>query len=327
MQILVTGATGFIGSKLCMALAGSGNKVHALCRNVNSSLLPVHKNIHPYRGDLLDKRSLSEAMQGCRHVYHTAALAKMWVRKKTEFHHINVTGTKNVMETAIECNVEKLVHTSTCGVWGPVLKHPVTEEDPRITGFPIDYERTKYLAELEVNAAVKKGLRAVIVNPSRVYGEGPVTEGNIVGRMVQAYLQGRWHVNPAKGLQVSNYAYVNDVVQGHIAAMQKGVAGHRYILGGEDISFNHFFFMLQKVSGIHRMLFKVPQQYIQAYSYFEAFKTAVTGLPPVLLPAVAERLKYNQRYSSAKAIQQLDYTITPFANAFKKTVQYLQHAK
>lgn len=324
MHILVTGATGFIGSKLCVQLAESGHTVHALCRSINHPLLPVHSNIIPFKGDVADGQSLITAMQGCRQVYHTAALAKMWVPDKNEFYTVNVTGTKNVLEAAVQNNIDKLVHTSTCGVWGPTIKHPMTEDDPRITGFAIDYERTKYLAELEVFDYCKKGLNAVIVNPSRVYGEGPVTGSNTVSKMVAAYLNGKWRINPACGKQVSNYAYLDDVVQGHIAAMNKGIAGNRYILGGEDISFDTFFALLREISGTCHKLYKVPQSYIKAYSRVEALKTALTGLPPVFLPAFADRLKYDQKYSSLKAVEQLNYSITPFAAGFAKTIQHLK---
>ncbi len=325
MNILVTGATGFIGSKLCLTLAESGHTVHALCRDTKHPLLPRHNKIKPFKGDLLNKQNIADALRNCSQVYHTAALAKMWVPDKDEFFRVNVMGTQNVLEAAMQAGVEKVVHTSTCGVWGPTVKHPIAEEDPRITGFAIDYERTKYLAELEAQLYYKKGLQVVIVNPSRVYGEGPVTESNTVGKMIVAYLKGKWHINPANGLQVSNYAYLGDVVKGHIAAMEKCVAGNRYILGGEDISFNSFFNHLKYISGKDHKLFKVPQKLIKLYSRLEQFKTAATGIPPFFLPAFADRLKYDQKYSSNKAVQQLGYSITPFAAGFAKTVEHLKH--
>jgi len=323
MVILITGATGFIGSRLSLTLAEQGHTIHALCRNTLHPLLPQHHNIIPFTGDIQDKASIQFAMQGCSTVYHTAALAKMWVPDKTEFQKVNVVGTRNVLEAALQAGITRVVHTSTCGVWGPTIKHPMTEDDPRITGFPIDYERTKYLAELEVQSFVKKGLQAVIVNPSRVYGEGPVTDSNTVSKMIVAYLNGKWHINPANGKQVSNYAYLDDVVAGHIAAMEKGVTGNRYILGGEDISFNNFFQHLQQISGKQYRLFNVSQKLIKAYSRLEQFKTFLTGRPPFFLPAFADRLKYNQKYSSNKAAQQLGYNITPFATGFAKTIQHL----
>ncbi|HEY0055683.1 MAG TPA: SDR family oxidoreductase [Pedobacter sp.] len=321
-KICVTGATGFIGRKLCIELARKGFRVHALCRDTSHSLIIPHTNITFFKGDILDKASLNRAMAGCERVYHTAAIAKMWCLDLNDFYTVNVIGTRNVLETAIQCNVRKVVHTSTCGVWGPVLNHPVSETDPRTTGFPIHYERTKYLAELEVSTFVKKGLDVVIVNPSRVYGEGPITESNTVGKMVSGYANGKWRIIPGNGESVANYAFLDDVVRGHLAAMEHGRTGNRYILGGEDISFNQFFETLTQVSGKHTKMFRVPLNIIKLYSQVQWLKTTLTRLPPVFLPEFANRLKSNQKYSSAKAIKELNYTITPFWQGLKKTVDY-----
>lgn len=325
MNIFITGATGFIGRELSLRLAEQGHTIHALCRRHNHPLLPVHQNIRVFLGDISNKSSLVAAMQGCQQVYHTAALAKMWSKNINEFHEVNVTGTRNVLEAANETGVDKIVHTSSCGVIGPTLKYPMTEEDPRITGFPIHYERTKYLAELEVQEFAKKGMNVVIASPSRVFGKGPVTDSNTVGKIVTAYLRGKWRVNPANGKQVSNYAYLDDVVQGHIAAMAHGKAGHRYILGGEDVSFNAFFDTVKQISGVHYRLINVPQQAIKWFSWIQWLKTTVTGTPPFFLPEFADRLKYDQKYSSQKAIDHLGYRITPFAEGMQQMIQfYLQ---
>lgn len=324
MKVLVTGATGFIGRRLCLALAQQGWQVYALCRNPHHPFLISHPGIIPVKGDITDRNSLEAAMQQCAQVYHTAALAKMWCRDRNDFYRVNVEGTNNVMEIAKQKGVQKIVHTSTCGVIGPTFKSPMTENDPRITGFPIDYERTKYLAELAVNEYVKQGMDIVMVNPSRVYGEGPITGSNTVGKMVSSYLIGKWHIVPGDGSQVSNYVYVNDVVYGHIAAMEKGAAGSRYILGGEDISFDYFFQELQSLSGKTYRLHRVPQKLIRLYSRLEKFKATLTGMPPVFLPEFAERLNFHQKYSSNKAVQELGYTITPFKEGLEKTIRYFQ---
>ncbi|MEZ2335923.1 NAD-dependent epimerase/dehydratase family protein [Mucilaginibacter sp. RCC_168] len=323
MKVLVTGATGFIGQQLTQALANTGHEVKALCRNTDHPYLIRHPNIEPVLGNILYKQTLARAMEGCEQVYHTAAMAKMWCRNPDDYHETNVTGTRNVLQTAQNCNVQKIVYTSTCGVWGPTIKHPMTEIDPRITGFPIAYERTKYLAELEVQSFVKQGLSVVIVNPSRVYGEGPITDSNTVSKMVSGYLKGTWRFIPGNGEQVANYAFLDDVVAGHIAAMNKGAIGERYILGGHDISFNDFFKTLQQVSGKQLSMIRIPLKLIQFYSRLQWLKTMLTGIPPVFLPEFADRLKYDQKYSSAKAIEQLSYSITPFAEGLSKTVNYL----
>lgn len=327
MKVLVTGSTGFIGRQLCLALATAGYEVKALCRNTNHPYLIKNPNIEPVLGNILYKQTLAKAMEGCEQVYHTAAMAKMWCRNPDDYYETNVTGTRNVLETAKICEVQKLVYTSTCGVWGPTIKQPMTETDPRITGFPIAYERTKYLAELEVQGFVKQGLPVVIVNPSRVYGEGPITDSNTVGKMISGYLKGTWRIIPGNGQQVANYVFLDDVVAGHIAAMDKGVPGERYILGGYDISFNDFFETLQLLSGKKRGMVRMPLKLIQFYSRLEWFKTRLTGIAPVFLPEFAERLKYDQKYSSNKAIAQLDYKITPFAEGLEKTVAYIKGSK
>ncbi len=322
--ILVTGATGFIGRRLCFELVARGYRVKALCRDINHPYLVKHSNIEGMKGDILDRESLATAMQGCKQVYHTAAMAKMWCRNPDDFYAVNVQGTRNVLDAARDAGVEKIVYTSTCGVWGPTVKYPMSETDPRIMGFPINYERTKYLAELEANEYVKKGLNVVIVNPSRVYGEGPVTDSNTVSKMVKGYIRGTWRIIPGNGENVANYAFLDDVVEGHIAAMDHGVSGDRYILGGEDISFNDFFSILGKLSGKELKMFRVPQPLIKFYSHIERIKTGLTGLAPVFLPEFADRLKYDQKYSSKKAINELGYKITPFADGLERTLNYLK---
>ncbi|PWK72967.1 dihydroflavonol-4-reductase/farnesol dehydrogenase [Mucilaginibacter oryzae] len=323
MKVLVTGATGFIGRQLTFALAQQGYEVKALCRNTDHPYLVKHKNIEPVTGNILYRQSLGRAMQGCQQVYHTAAMAKMWCRNPDDYHETNVTGTRNVLEIAADTGVKKIVYTSTCGVWGPTIKYPMNEDDPRIAGFPIAYERTKYLAELEAGKFAKQGMHIVTVNPSRVYGEGPVTDSNTVGKMVSAYLKGKWRFIPGSGEQVANYAFLTDVVNGHLAAMDKGASGERYILGGEDISFNDFFNTVSQVSGRKQRMFHLPLKTIEVYSHIEKLKAHLTGLRPFFLPEFAERLKYDQKYSSDKAITRLGYHITPFAEGIDKTVKYI----
>ncbi|WP_316785278.1 SDR family NAD(P)-dependent oxidoreductase [Pedobacter frigiditerrae] len=325
LRVLVTGASGFIGRKLCLNLAEMGYDVTALCRDVNHPFLIQHHNIHFVKGDVLEPESLEKAMKGCCQVYHTAAMAKMWCKNEQDFYDVNVLGTRNVLNCALNLGIDRVVHTSTCGVWGPTLNLPVSENDPRAVGFPISYERTKYLAELEVKEFVKLGLEVVIVNPSRVYGDGPITGSNTVSKMVTGYIKGTWHFIPGDGKAIANYAFVDDVVAGHIAAMQNGRNGERYILGGEDVSFNGFFKTLKEITGKDRKLYKIPLGIIKTYSLIESLKTRLFNLTPYFLPEFADRLKYNQQYSSQKAMAELNYQITPFAVGIGKTINYFKN--
>lgn len=326
IRVLLTGASGFIGRKLGYSLAEMGYSVTALCRNPHHPFLLPHPNIRFVKGDILDLPSLQKAIKNCDFVYHTAALAKMWVPNASDFYTINVQGTRNVLECALMNGVQRVLHTSTCGVWGPTLNLPVSENDPRATGFAIDYERTKYLAELQTKDFMKRGLEVIVVNPSRVFGEGPVTGSNTVSKMIAGYLKGTWRFIPGDGKAIANYAFVEDVVAGHIAAMQHGKNGERYILGGENISFNMLFDTIATLSGIKRKLFHLPLHLIKGYSRIEQLKSRLFRLSPVFLPEFADRLCYHQQYSSQKAMNELNYRITPFATGLQQTIMHLQHA-
>jgi len=321
---MITGATGFIGRRLAWQLAENGHIVHALCRNAEHPFLVSHPRIKVFTGDILDGASLRRSMAGCEQLYHTAAMARMWCRNRNEFYEVNVLGTRHVLEAAREMAIAKVVHTSSCGVLGPTIRLPMTELGPRIVGFPIDYERTKYLADIETQQFSAEGMNIVTVYPSRVFGLGPVTESNTVGKIVAAYLKGRWRIIPGHGRQLCNYAYLDDVVQGHIAAMEKGRSGEGYILGGEDISYNEFFQLLAEVSGRRRRLIRLSRKLIRAFGLMESIKAGITGLPPKFLPELADRLAFDQRYSSAKAMAELDYQITPFLTGLEKTVHFLK---
>ena len=192
MKIFVTGASGYIGNKLAHVLANRGNKVHAFVHSPGAEKLLQHPNIAIFEGDILDKESVSIAMRECRQVYHTAGIVKLWAKDPNIFYEKNVAGTNNVLEAALKEGVSKLVHTSTCGVWGPCNDHLLIENDPRTTSFDNDYDLSKYLGEKSVKEYCSKGLFTVIVNPPRIYGPGLLRRSSgvnrrIVGRTVHVH--------------------------------------------------------------------------------------------------------------------------------------------
>jgi nucleoside-diphosphate-sugar epimerase len=134
-KIFVTGASGYIGSQLAKKLAGTGHSVHALIRNQSDASLINHPNIKVFYGDITKPETIREAIKGCEQVYHTAAYAKLWAKDPSVFYEINVKGTTNVFQEALNAGVRKLVYTSSAAVFGPSINALICEKDPRIIAF------------------------------------------------------------------------------------------------------------------------------------------------------------------------------------------------
>lgn len=317
MKIFITGASGFIGSHLLQKLLDDGHTVNALYRSIPAGNLP--RNLHCFKGDIMDADSIAKAMTDCDIVYHTAALAKLWSKNKEEFYSINVQGTVNVLEAAVNCGIRKLVFTSSCGVLGPSLHKPMTENDPRIISFRLDYERSKHMAEIACREYAARGLNVVIVNPTRVYGSSNNTV-NGIDKMIQQYMCGKWYFIPGNGKTIGNYAYVNDVVNGHILAMQKGNSGERYILGGENLDYLQLFDKIRTVTGAQYRLLKCPITLVKIIGYLQLINHTISGTPPTLTPSMADRLRYDAIMSCEKSCKQLGYTITPFETALAESL-------
>ena len=259
MNIFITGATGFIGPGLALQLAAQGHQVHALVRSLEKGKAIEHENIHLHKGDLLDKESVKRAMKGCQQVYHVAAYMVPWDPDPGKSFRINVGGSLNVFEAAAELGVEKVLFTSTTGVLGPSNGKKVTENHIRIADFFHDYESAKIIAEERFLRYILAGkFEGVVVYPSRVYGPEVYQDSAIVTSMIRRFLAGNWHLIPGDGTKLGNYAYIDDVVDGHIQAMAKGRNGEGYLLAGEEVDWNDFWRVVMEVSGQKHWMIRLP---------------------------------------------------------------------
>jgi len=324
MKILVTGASGYIGNKLAHVLADSGNKVHAFIRSVGAEKLLQHPNITIFKGDILDKESLSVAVKGCRQVYHTAGFVKLWARDADIFYKQNVGGTNKVLEAALKEGVSKFVYTSTCGVWGPCRDHMLIENDPNTSSFDNDYDLSKYLAEKSVREYCSKGLFTVIVNPPRVYGPGLLRHSSAINRLILHLLDNRISIFPWRLEVRANYAFIDDVVNGHIQAMEKGLGGERYILGGENVSYKRFADTVKGISQTKNIYIRIPPFLLKAFSQIELMRGKLNGHEPLITPNVAKRIQLDKIFDCSKATRQLGYRITPFEEGMKITIDHLK---
>jgi farnesol dehydrogenase len=324
-KIFITGATGFIGGRLAGKLASQGHQIVALVRSPHkASPLAQYSNITILQGSLSDTEALETGMQGAEEVYHLAAYASVWARDDS-FERVNVEGTIHVLNAALKKGVSRIVVTSTAGVIGPMVDgKAVSEQTERIVDFFNDYERTKYEAELIVQDYAARGLHAVIVNPTRVFGPGPLNESNAVTKLIKQYAEGSWRFLPGDGQSAGNYVYVDDVVEGHLLAMQKGRPGERYLLGGTDVTYSEFFDTIGGIVGKKHQLYRIPLGLMLGFGKLQMFLAEQFGKKPMITPSWVKKYLYQWRVSSAKAKEELGYQPISLESGIQKTIEWLK---
>jgi farnesol dehydrogenase len=324
VKVFVTGATGFIGIQLVKQLAGRGFQVHALYRSEEKARLITIDGVSLYKGDIMNCASLLEAMKGCEEVYHIAAFAGVWSKDPSTIHRFNVDGTLNVFETAKKCGVRRIVVTSTAGILGPSEKGPVHEESPVPSSFFTPYEESKFLMEQELKKINLHKPEVIIVNPTRVYGPGYLSESNGVTKMIKRYLEGNWRLIPGSGASYGNYVHVEDVVSGHLLAMEYGKSGERYLLGGENITYNQLFTYVRVASGLHKTLYKVPLWIMLSAAFFMLTFSKIFGRKPLIVPGLVRKFNHNWVVSSEKAIREINYNPRGAETGITQTVEWIQ---
>jgi farnesol dehydrogenase len=326
MKYFMTGITGFIGSNLARQLATDGHQVNALIRSKIPDDLRDLKGISFFNGDHFDLPVLYDAMKGCQVAFHLAALAKPWSKDPLEFQRINVQGAVNVFDAALRAGVGKVVFTSSAATMSPSYGNEPTDENTRRT-IPLfnEYEITKTEAENLAGEYCRKGLPVVIVNPSRVFGPGPLNTSNSTTKMIAGYVRGNWRIIPGDGQKIGNYVFIDDVVHGHLLAAQKGRAGERYILGGDNLSFDEFFLKIGKVTGRRRSMVHLPLIIMKTGARIMEAQNKLTGIPPLITVSWVKKFLNHWSLSSGKAEKELGYSITPFETGVRKTLEWLDN--
>lgn len=321
--VFVTGGTGFVGDRLVAALLGRGRSVKGLARPTSERA--AADGLEWVTGDVLDRESLRRGMTGCTEVFHLAAYARNWAKDPATFFRLNVDGARNVFEAAAETGVRRVVYTSTIVVFGPTPRGVVAnEETPRSTSrFLTEYEESKAVAEKEALELASKGLPLVAVHPTRVYGPGKRTEGNSVSLMLDQYDRGRFPFLPGRGENVGNYVFVDDLIEGHLLAMEKGKVGERYILGGENASLSGLLRLVDELTGRRHVQLGLPGPIAMAYAGLEKRKAEWLGLYPRITPGWVETFLADWACSCAKAERDLGYRITPLREGVRRTLEWL----
>jgi farnesol dehydrogenase len=327
-RVFVTGGTGFVGDRLVAALLARGRSVRGLARPTSRRSATNTGQLEWATGDILDRDSLRRGLAGCTEVFHLAAYARNWAKDPSLFFRINVEGARNVFEAAAKAGVRRILYTSTVVVFGPTAPGVVgSEEMPRATPrFFTEYEESKAAAEKEALTLAARGLPIVAVHPTRVYGPGKMTEGNSVSLMIDQYDRGRFPVIPGRGENVGNYVLVDDLVEGHLLAMERGRVGERYILGGENSSLEGFLRLVDELTGRRHLQLGLPRPVALLYAGLEKRKAEWLGIYPRVTPGWVETFLADWAFTSAKAEKELGYRITPLRDGIRRTIDWL-HGK
>jgi len=317
---LLTGATGFVGSAVARALLARGHVVRVLARPGSDRRNLAGLEVQLAEGDLTDPASLARASDGCRYLLHVAADYRLWVPDPAAMMRANVDGTRALLLAAQAQGVERIVYCSSVAALGLTADGtPAGETTPvfpeKIIGI---YKKSKYLAEQAVLALVREhGVPAVIVNPSTPVGPRDI-KPTPTGKMIRDAATGRMPAYVDTGL---NIVHVDDVAEGHLLALERGVIGERYILGGEDFLLGDLFANVAAAAGRPAPRIKLPLGPLYPVAMV-CEMLARFGVEPVVTRETLAMARKKMFFSSAKAKVELGYAPRPATQAIADAVSW-----
>jgi dihydroflavonol-4-reductase len=322
--VLVTGASGFVGSAVARKLAERGHRVRVLMRKTSPTTNLAGLDAEPVDGDMLDAASMRNAMQGARYLFHVAADYRLWARDPEEIVRNNREGTRNVMEAALAEGVEKIVYTSSVATLKPIAGQSVGEDSRHDEQTAIGaYKRSKVVAERVVEAMIaERNLPATIVSPSTPIGPRDV-KPTPTGRILVEAATGRMPAYVDTGL---NLVHVDDVADGHLLALDNGTIGERYILGGQDATLAQMLAVIAELSNRKPPRINLPRGPLYPLAYAAEAFASLTGKEPFVTVDALNMSKYHMFFSSAKAERELGYTARPYREALGDALDWFKQA-
>jgi dihydroflavonol-4-reductase len=324
-RVFLTGATGFVGSAVARKLATEGFEVRALTRPGSPRAHLDGISVDFVEGDMRDAESIRRAMAGVRYVFHVAADYRLWARDRSEIVANNVEGTRIIMQEAIRAGVDRVVYTSSVATLGwPRDGAPGTEDIPLSEQQGIGaYKRSKIAAERLVEAMVANdGLPAVIVNPSTPIGPRDV-KPTPTGRIIVEAASGRIPGFVDTGL---NLVHVDDVADGHFAALQRGVIGQRYILGGQDVLLADMLTDIANLVGRRPPRWRIPRAAVVPVAYVAEGIARFTGREPLVTLDGLRMSEHHMFFSAAKAERELGFHARPYREALADAIKWFEAA-
>jgi len=323
MLAFVTGATGFVGSHVARALGERGADLRFLVRSSSDLRNILELKAERVTGDLRNPASLKKAVAGCDVVFHVAADYRLWVRDPDQMYRSNVEGTRGILQAARETGVRRVVYTSSVATMGFTSGGDVADERSPVSLANMigHYKRSKFMAEQVAIEAGKSGMDVVVVNPTTPVGERDI-KPTPTGRIVVDFLKKKFPAYVDTGL---NLVDVAECARGHVAALEKGRSGERYILGGENLTLKQILDKLAVITGLPSPKIRVP--YVVALAT-GAVDQVVTGYlrkrePRATIDAVRMGRK-KMFVSSSKAERELGWQTVPVDGALRRAVEWFQ---
>jgi nucleoside-diphosphate-sugar epimerase len=311
VTFLVTGATGYLGQAIVRALADAGHHAILFARRASQSGLPGTA----IDGDIRDRSAVERAAKGVDAICHTAALVTIWRPRREEFDEINVGGLQTVIDVTRALRIPRLVYTSSF-----LARPPAGRQTPLVAN---DYQRTKAAALAIARRAAADGVPIATLCPGVIYGPGIVTEGNLVGRLLQDHLAGRLPgiIGPDR---IWSFTYIEDVARAHVAALtaDAATACREWSLGGDNAPQMRLFEVLRELrnTGLPRRL---PYGLASILGTLEEARARLTGRPPLLTRATVEIFRHDWPLDSQPAVETLGYRPTPMEYGVRATLAEL----
>jgi dihydroflavonol-4-reductase len=319
--ILITGASGFVGSAIAIAARHAGYRVRVLVRAASP-----RGNIQPgddvVIGDIRDRASLAEALRDVRYLIHAAADYRLWSRTPSEIITTNAEGTRCVMEEALRAGVERIVYTSSVATIALRDDMPADESSPLSEHDAIGaYKKSKVIAERLVEDMVQRQrLPAVIVNPSTPIGPRDV-KPTPTGRIIVEAARGRMPAFVDTGL---NLVHVDDVAAGHLAALVRGTIGERYILGGENVYLRDMLAEIARVVGRKPPRVRLPIAPLYPLALVAEGVALITGREPFLTLDGLRMARHHMFFNDAKARRELGYSTRPYRESIADAITWFR---
>ena len=313
MRVLLTGATGYLGSHVLRVLMERGHQVTVLVRSPDRLPTLETPPTHLVVGDLRDGEAVHASLKDVDSLVHCAAAAAEWLPRKCDFLETNVTATEALLRAGKDAGLSKMVFTSTIMALGPTGPgEEGTESAPGSLRPPLlPYVRTKRKMLSRLTAAQSQGLPVVITYPGLLYGPGPETTGNFLSRLARKLERGQIPVLPnPKGIRWC-LAQVEDVALGHALALERAESGTGYVLGGDNIALDAIFDVLVERPSVPPVKRSCPRWLFKTGVLTNSAWAGVRGVEPLATLGGAQAFLSSWKYSSERAIDELGYAPRP----------------